>query len=317
MHVNIIVTCTKRKFYPTTPRLCLRSVDAAGAQLASHAWIDRLTTTPGQAIRSEALYAGDPWTTVRSLPDAAAAGGLTTRMWVCSAGYGLVSLESNLKSYSATFSRNHPDSVNRWGNGRSSTGSMHWWRMLSDWRGPSPQSVRSIVEVASEYPNTALLVVASETYVRAIGEDLQRARQTLRDPDLLCVVSAGYKRRDGLSGHVIPCDARMSHTVGGVLGSLNVRVARKVLAEAKQYPIRVTALRRRFRDLLAEQPPPPRYERQHMTDEAVKQYILSALRTHPTASRSHLLRKLRDGGHACEQSRFSSLYESVRIDIAG
>ena len=312
MLVNILVTCTKRKVFPPAPGLCIRSVEATDPHLAFRTWFDRLINGPGQRVKSEALYAGDLWTTVRSLPGVAETAGLAARIWVCSAGYGLVSLESELKSYSATFSGSHPDSVTQWRNGQSSMESMQlWWRLLSGWRGPSPGSARSIAEVASEYPNAALLVVASETYIQAIGEDLQQASQNLRDPDLLCVISAGGKVRGVLNRHVIPCDARMSHTVGGALSTLNARVARKILSESREYPIRVTVLGKRYMDLLAGQPPLQRHMRQHITDEEVKQFILDALRSRPAISRSSLLRRLRDGGLACEQSRFSSLYASL------
>jgi hypothetical protein len=221
-------------------------------------------------------------------------------------------MESELKSYSATFSGGDPDSVTRWRNGENQTESMQlWWRLLSTRRDPSSASARSITDVASGYPNAALLPVASETYLRAIGEDLQQASCQVTDPDLLCIISAGSKESGSLKRYITPSDARLRTVVGGGIGSLNVRIARKFLTESKKVPIRAMVLRERYSDLLAEQPLPQRYMRQQVANDQIINFIRVALRSDPIVSRSSLLRRLRDSGVASEQSRFSSLYSTV------
>jgi hypothetical protein len=66
--------------------------------------------------------------------------------------------------------------------------------------------------------------------------------------------------------------------------------------------------------LLSQQPPIEEYRRRAATDEQVKDFIRWELNRNGVLSQSLLLRKFRDSGRACEQSRFASLYRDMVID---
>jgi hypothetical protein len=51
-----------------------------------------------------------------------------------------------------------------------------------------------------------------------------------------------------------------------------------------------------------------------VTDEQIREFIRRELSRNRVASRSLLLRKLRDSGRACEQSRFACLYREMVAD---
>jgi hypothetical protein len=52
-----------------------------------------------------------------------------------------------------------------------------------------------------------------------------------------------------------------------------------------------------------------------MTDAEIKGWIQQQLRRAPATTPSALLRRFRDDGRACEQSRFKRLAEQVRYDL--
>ena len=60
----------------------------------------------------------------------------------------------------------------------------------------------------------------------------------------------------------------------------------------------------------------PVYDRTPVTDEDVLKYLLTELRKDSSKAHTPLLRKLRDGGKACEQSRFRGLYQQVKQEIS-
>ena len=174
--------------------------------------------------------------------------------------------------------------------------------------------MRSVAKIAEHYPEVPLLVVASPDYLQALEEDLREAARTLADSDLLLIASAGMRKFGSLTNHLLPCDARLQSSLGGTRGSLNIRIARRVLGYMKDGVIGLERQKIQLQRLLSKQPPLVRYERQPVTDEQVKRFIRAELKRNHGASRSALLRKFRDSGSACEQSRFGGLYREMVIN---
>jgi hypothetical protein len=315
--VNILVTCTKRKTRPVPARLRLGSVPAGSPAQRAAEWLRRIGACSEEACPAEALYAGDSWTVIRSLASDGP-GSAPVRVWVCSAGYGLLSSESLVHPYSATFDPSQPDSVAPNGPGASAReASREWWRLLSTWEGPGARGPRSIAELAAAHPRTPLLVVASEVYLGAVANDLREAVSKLAEPNLLSIISAGSAEVEGLEKHLLPCDARLQRLVGGARASLNARLARLALSSLRGRKLTGSALNELFSGLLAEQQRASSPRRTALADAKVIAYLKGALERDPASRPTPLLRMLRDSGRACEQSRFASLFRAVREQLYG
>ena len=112
--VNIVVTCTSRKTRDSARALsCTRRARARPSKTAHRTGSNGLALMATRRPSRSQLYCGEYWSVVRSLPAVARDSGLTARIWICSAGYGLISPESQICSYSATFSPYERDSVTR------------------------------------------------------------------------------------------------------------------------------------------------------------------------------------------------------------
>ena len=171
----------------------MRGIDARDVDSAFAEWSSRLERCTAEPVPARRLYAGDHWSVVQSLEDVAAASKLDPAIWVCSAGYGLIGIDTNIKPYSATFSSRHLDTVCRW-NRHSDSGpndGRSWWECQQAWSGPEPSMPRSIAEIAALDSRSPVLIVASRGYMRAIVGDVQRATRLLTDPDLLSIISTG------------------------------------------------------------------------------------------------------------------------------
>ncbi len=311
--VNIIVTCTKTKTLHPSRECQLRSVPNGTVEERAAEWVRRLKRHASEGISAAELYSGGHWHIVRNLDSSR----FKIRTWVCSAGYGLIHLGDRIAAYSATFSVNHPDSVRR---GVSDTPggaiSSAWWDCLASWPGPSRGSPRSLAQLVEAYPKSPVIVVASERYLDALRDDLKAATELLADHENLMIISAGTKTLGDLNRYLIPCDARLQALLGGARGSLNIRLARKVLIEARSRP-RLAGLKRLCRRTLERQPPSPVYDRHPMTDMQVRAYIRKELNRHPKQAHTPMLREMRNQGFACEYSRFSALYKQVRSETNG
>ncbi len=314
MVLNLVVTCSDRKTCPVPRSRMLRSISGANIEDRVHRWVETLEDGSDGSLPAVDMYAGDHWTVVKSLETVAKGRGLDASVWVASAGYGLIPLRGMVRSYSATFSPSHPDSVAAGGNGTDTRAlARRWWSALSLWRRGKPDIPRSLSELAAQEPNGALFVAASPDYLSAASEDLEGAANTLESPDRIAVFSAATGSLGVLERFRVPSSARLQALLGGARQSLNARLLKRALEEARPNS-RFTApvLRAWAEELATMQPPAPRYNHAPMSDDEVRSYITSKLADNPSARHTALLRQLRDSGRACEQSRFRTLFNEVR-----
>jgi len=277
------------------------------SEVCSH-WIERLESRLSSNVEAEFLYCGDQWKIAAALPTVAASGGIDARLWVCSAGYGLIPVSASVQPYSATFSARHPDSVRQRFIGTGKTPLSDWWNALSVWEGPARGEPRTIQQLVEVDPRTPLIVVASPVYLSAMRADLHAAVSRLSSPDLLTIISAGSAEIGSLHCNILPCDGRLQSILGGALMSLNTRVARRLLESPIEWPLRCSEAAKTFAVMMKKCPVAVSYDRKPMSDTEVRDFILKHLSVDPGLKHSPLLRLLRDEGKACEQKRFRALF---------
>ena len=311
--INIIVTCTKQKTCEPASSLQLRNIGGANVEGRVRQWKSRLDRSHGETITPKSLYAGDHWKVAKNLAELAKPSEQIC-VWVISAGYGLLPLDALIQPYSATFSTRHPDTVvlpSESGIVDPAADKRAWWNALIDldWERERPIS---ITDLAKEYPDSPLLIAASANYLHAIQDDLRNAQAHLDDMNQLAIMSAGTDALGDLTENLIPCDARLQPLVGGVLRSLNVRLLRHALENARRTPPTLSGISTRFQKLLAEAPERPKYDRTPVTDDEVRRFVKRAMNKQTNVTQSRLLRDLRDSGKACEQGRFRTLFKEVQ-----
>lgn len=318
--VNVIVTCTKQKSLDAPAAMQLRNLQGMSVASRLQGWKRQADHYAGEFCTARRLYAGDHWAVAKSLEQTQDKRSVI-QVWVISAGFGLVSLDTPIAPYSATFSTRHPDTVVLPGHVqtaiRAAEDKREWWNGLTTqrWTRERPISLR---DLAAEFPDCPMVLAASANYLYAVQDDLLAARELLDDPDQLAVFSAGTEELSGLTEHLIPCDARLQPLVGGILRSLNVRVLRHYLNSCgSRGMIGVRAAKRTLEKWLAAAPERPRYDRAPASDEEVRQFVSRAMQVQTRVSRTGLLQAFRQSGRACEQNRFKALFGEVEAERHG
>lgn len=301
--VRIVVTCANRKRHEIPKELRLHAVSQKHQSNRFDAWTHRLITSPITAVPAELLYGGEHWQIARTLEAHATMSGHRASTWVCSAGYGLVPMTAALRPYAATFTVGQPDSA-----GHTTKAMQDWWADHTAWQGPDSGAPRSFIALAASAPRSALLVVLSGTYLRACAHDLIAAASQLHRAEQMAVISVGGSTTHELREYLLPADARLQTVVGGSLGALNVRIAARLLQDTAADLFNCHDLAERVRTL-ARGAQRQIQKREPLTDDQVRAFI--AERVTKTASRTALLRELRDAGLACEQQRFARLFATV------
>ncbi|NJC70855.1 hypothetical protein HC031_14175 [Planosporangium thailandense] len=300
--LHIVVTCSNRKTRKVPPQLHLGVVPGSTPTARRQWWTGRLSIPhlPAQAARD--TYAGEHWSIATTLPDLHAGPG-GARLWVASAGYGLIPAEAPIMPYSATFAAGHADSVI----GPSITAD-EWWQELSTWPGPMPGASRTIAALAATDPDATFLLVLSPPYLRACRQDILTAAEKINDSERLMVVSVGAERSGPIADLLVRADGRLQGLFGGSKLSINVRVAAHMI---KAGALARSAASAALTELARTQPAPVVFSRQPLSDAEVTAYISQSLAADPKASATRLLRTLRDSQLACEQHRFHRLYRDL------
>lgn len=315
--INVIASCTDRKRAPADEALLLRNVRSGDVEERAGLWWGRIKADRGPSVIASELYAGAHWSAVRNLPGIARAAGYDAKLWVISAGYGLVAADSFLHPYSATFARASPDAVCLPAEHCPSRRDClrAWWSALGALKRADGARPAMIAELAAGRRADYFLVIASPDYLAAAEADLLAAAPHLEDPQRLIIVSSnGGTGLKGLAPYTVPSDARLQERVGGVLGSLHAKVASLILENVGRWGFTAEAVGARLLELAEAAEGPKKYDREPMDDDAVRAFVRAALGRTPRPSCTSLLRELRAGGRACEQKRFKNLYNEVRME---
>lgn len=313
--INIVVTCSRSKRLESEDYLRLEHVRSENIRDRFKQWVNNIERADQEdvpVLPANQMYSGATWHAARKLKAAAESQGFESSAWIISAGYGLIGDYVPIHSYGAAFSKSASDSISA---GLTSEKDFNaekdWWELLGGWEGPSPGSPRSIYDLAIKYPSRTLLVVLSKSYLKAVDEDLINARDVLDDPNQLVIISTGTSNHGLLSRNLLPSSSEFRLLVGGVLSTLNPRLAKRVIMESNENAISAEVLHAVYTKLLKEQPPLPKISRQRLPANEVEAYIRNATLNNPKATKSGLLKQYRVDGFAFEQKKFFALFEKV------
>jgi hypothetical protein len=170
-----------------------------------------------------------------------------------------------------------------------------------------------LAEIAKAHPNRPLIAALSKDYLAAVEADLIKARDALADPDLLIIVSSGAEKVGSLEPHFLPCTSRMENRLGMGRSSLNVRILAEIMATRGSH-LRASLLRKAYYDIQAQLAQSTYPKRSRTTDDEVLDFIRTQIQEGTPTSHSRLLRKFREAGKACEQSRFRNLFDRVNSE---
>lgn len=308
--VHIVAACADKKRYPPDRGARLRA-HSRGSVAERVASFTAALCEAGPRLPASELYVGPYWATVRSLPEVAASAGRAARLWVASAGYGLIPATATVSPYSATFQVGHLDSVADPRSSHPVAGQLSaWWTELTRRSGFSHLEPRSLAELAASDPRATVMVVVSPRYFQAMRVDLERTAETLGER-LIVISSQRLGDGDPLQTNVVVSEGRLTNVVGGALPSLHARVAAHMLREARSHALTATSLRTLYAQLSSTTAPRRTFDRRPMSDDEVIEFIRRATAHDRRASHTGLLRELRSNGRACEQKRFKRLFEEA------
>lgn len=309
--LHIVSSCSDGKRGSIAASHRMRSYRQAGIDARFRAWWSTITNADGSshdALAASELYTGDHWAVSRDLPARAHQQGMAARLWVLSAGYGLVAADTPLLPYAATFQPRHEDSVSRVTGIAQITEQRAWWKLLTSQSYDGKETPRSISDLAQRSPEGVILLIASPSYLFAVEDDLLNALPQFSDGGLVIVSSAARGLSPELEKRRVASNAQLRKLVHGSLLSLHARVARWLIQTEAEHRFDMHSVQSMVAKASSSVPLPTRYDRTPSTDEEVRRFLRARLHSVPRNSHTRLLREWRSSGRACEQGRFRSLF---------
>jgi hypothetical protein len=294
----VITICSGRKSVAPPPSSTSLSLSKAGQTAVQAAWIDSLSRLP--ALYSvDRLYAGRGFRLAQR-----AAAGAGAKLYVLSAGLGLVDSSQQIPTYGLTVSPGHSDSVSERVQGDFDPAA--WFSALLS----GPYSTRWAN--AFDHGQGRVLIALTRPYAKMIGSSLlELPRSSLAR---LRIFGASLSELLPKEVHcaIMPYDKRLDAITPGTRADFSQRALHHfVWSVASQAAIQDcvsdgAAVRRELALVTA----PQRSRRPRQTDEEILRLIRARLKSQSGSGR--ILRALRDlDGVACEQSRFSRLFRAV------
>lgn len=281
--LTIVVTCTDRKLGMPSEDLMARSLPVGTAADRASRWHDRVAAA-NPKTRLLDLYKGESWAQAKRLADTAAKTGFDAELLVASAGLGLRSVSDLGPTYAATFARGHLDSV-----ATSTADAALWWKRL-------PHTAAPRLDVPSIW-------VLSESYALAMRDQLSNL-----DPLNSLVFGGASDTPESLR---IRSDRNLRAALGGTMTSLNTRTAIRWLEIADGSSPTSDQVRHAWTAWARDAHHPEQYDRRPLPDATIRTLIKEMRGQQPQLSKTVALKNLRAAGIACEQRRFSGLFEEA------
>jgi len=326
MAFHLIITCVSQKKSKKEHSILGPNIIPGSVENVFKQWKVVLSNSTLKPVKAVELYKGNLWNAYRD------AWGIVnnrieeTKLWILSAGHGLINSNEKIIPYNITFQdpRNGIPSIlakikisTKPGSRRNSLQS--WWNLLGRSKKGNPTSLTDLVKKSNR--NDYFLIVLGKDYLEAVFCDLQKAIENLQDPDRILVIC--NNENDPLAKRLgknwLYADGRFVNLPGANNTLVNAKIAKEILwhmlneQEGLSWwaPSNINKYLK-FRSCNLKDAKKP--VRIPSTDKEVKSFIQKALKVREF-SFSKLHRSYRDSGHACEYSRFKSLYYEVKNDL--
>lgn len=295
----VIVPCASRKLVPPINQARAVSLPHSAQSDLESAWLSRIRKLA--PVRSAGtLYAGRGFRLAQQAAQTAGA-----RLYIASAGLGLVALDRVVPSYGITVAGHGPDDVSARVTDRFDP--VAWWGAV----GMGPFAT-PLVDLFSGKGDGLVIVALTRPYAYMLGPTLaELPEEALTRLRIIGVRLDDFLPR-GLRTFALPYDERLDAILPGTRADFPQRALMHFVTEGLPILPHADAARHGewVRAVLSHQDAPERVKRPRVSDQTIIAVIERHLDSVQGVGR--LLRVLRDNeGIACEQARFTRLYRAT------
>lgn len=302
--IFIISSCTNSKKIVAEPSLSISNFsDQFSIKEASEKWNSIIKQNDFESCLARELYKGVAWQYSLKTHKLLSTH-LPSKLLVASAGYGLIEADQTISSYDSTFTSNTKNSVSKFKNYSSIHSNILWWNSINKFSiNDFPNNSRLFIILPFNY------LLATQTFIHELVN---------RFKDKVFIFTASQKPMPILiNPYIIKFDSRFDTFHKGVKSTLLQRATHWLVNEIVNHNLSLThtVLQTHIDKTLENYEKIEIPIRKKISENEIKSQIISMVTENKVNSASVGLRFFRENGFACEQKRFSRLFNEVKGSI--
>ncbi|HCZ9034622.1 DUF6884 domain-containing protein [Vibrio alginolyticus] len=303
--IHLLVPCSAQKTSSAPEKMCFSKHNTADLNQSLNSWLDAFNQTSERHPTSR-LYNGQAFLYAKKLAEKS-----QFKLSILSAGFGLVTSNTELPSYNATFSANKD---------RVPSPQSSWWSSVCQ----SDLPGTSIFEYVNAHSGDQFIFCLSNEYLRAVQDDLLSALENdAFDNERIVIISSNVPKK--LKAY----ECRFVKTSRNILNHSKAKESGLAISDRNVTSIALymfveqlrltktpfSAIIPALNEDFAKLKPTFKPKRAVQPIELIKEFIWNEIcdSTKPVSATS-ILRKYRDSGFACSVERFGEFYKQVKSE---
>lgn len=326
MAFHFIITCVSQKKAKISHSILDPHIQTGDLERVFSQWEETLNRSRLKPQKAISLYNGALWGSFLDSWGIINGRNPKANLWILSAGHGLINHEDKVIPYDITFQESRGDTPSILSKisypqspaARKKT-LQDWWQHLEKLKSKTPQNIRDLLRSFTE--DDYAFFVLSKDYLDAIYKDLSAGIKYSKYPQQIAILCNNVN--DPVAKKLIPnwlyADSKFVNLPQANNTLVNAKIAHKLIFhmfEEKGGLVwwDIKNFNNFLKEVGSELPEVKKPKRTSSTDEEIKNYIKKVL-LKSNVSFSRLHRSFRDGGRACEYSRFKGIYYEVKKEI--
>jgi hypothetical protein len=222
-----------------------------------------------------------------------------TKLYIASAGYGLISHTSKITPYNATFAPRTSNSIDKFTGDKRAN--IEWWDSINQFR-------------AEDFSNDSyFFVILPHNYLLATQNFIKEMVEQY-DKRVFIFRATKSEAIPFMQNYTVEFDLRFNSFQTGTLSSLLSRAVLWLSKEVVEYeiPFKHHLFQEHIEEKMKNYTQYKMPKREQLSEEEIIKKIKNMIINDKITSASKGLRRLRESGIACEQKRFSTLFKKVK-----
>ena len=302
--IYLISSCTNSKKNTAHPTLKISNLSTKWPlHRAIDQWLENITNSNPEVTALD-LYKGASWQstleTYRLLSSH-----IETKLFVASAGYGLIKAEKKITSYDSTFAANTENSISRFHNTSSDHSNTVWWDAINK------------ITINDFSKDSTFFIILPYEYLLATQNFIKSLIEKFENKVL--IFTANQKSVPCfMNPYLIQFDTRFNTFQKGTASSLLQRAVQWVSKEIieKNIPLTRDAIQKHIDKTLSKHEKFEMPKREKIDESSIREKIVKMIESGQVNSASQGLRLFRQNGFACEQKRFGKLFREIKSELS-
>jgi len=302
--INIISSCTNSRKHTPSETLKIANFKT-NMQLEDviDIWNKNIEKDTTQVYEAIQLYKGASW---KATLDTCAIlkTKFNTRLYIASAGYGLIHAKTKICSYNSTFASSTENSITKFIVSADKNANLQWWNMINKFK------------LSSFEKGSYFFIVLPHEYLLAAQDTIKILVEKF-DRNVFIFIANKHSVPPFMKNYIVKFDSRFNNFQAGVVSNMLQRAVLWLSTEIikKEIPLCHQELQKHIETKMKNFEAFNMPVRLKLNEEEIRIKIKNMILEDKILSATKGLKNFRNSGYACEQKRFGKIFKEVKSEL--